>query len=336
MKRMRLPNGFGQISKLNQRLRKPWRVMITIGKTPEGKPICKLLKPEAYFATYNDAYMALMKYHEHPYSYEASQVTFKELYERWLDEYSQTANIKTYHSVTLVEKYLGPLMYKTISEINSNDVRTALKQADSYYYKKRIKFTVSQVFDKANEYEITDKNPAKNIKLSKPTEGIKYPHKVIPKSVLQELWKEDTQISKLILIQCYTGFRPTELCLIKRSDIDFENWLVVGGIKTDAGRDRIVPIHSKIRGLVQEVCGEYLCDGLKYQTYRQLFEERLPDHLPHDPRKTFVTMAKKAKVDEYAIKRIVGHRIKDLTEETYTERDVEWLREEMEKIKDDV
>lgn len=56
------------------------------------------------------------------------------------------------------------------------------------------------------------------------------------------------------------------------------------------------------------------------------------DHRPHDPRKTFITMAKKANVDEYVIKRLIGHRITDITEETYTERDIEWLRTELEKI----
>ena len=54
--------------------------------------------------------------------------------------------------------------------------------------------------------------------------------------------------------------------------------------------------------------------------------------MPHDPRKTFITMAKKAGVDEYVIKRLIGHRITDITEGTYTERDLEWLRDELEKM----
>ena len=66
-KRRRLPNGFGQISELKgMNLRKPFRAMVTIGKTGEGKPICKLLQPEAYFETYNDAYQALMRYNKDP------------------------------------------------------------------------------------------------------------------------------------------------------------------------------------------------------------------------------------------------------------------------------
>mgnify|MGYP000452998160 CR=1 FL=1 len=57
-KRRRLPNGFGQISEIkNRNLRKPFRAMVTVGKTPEGRPISKPLKPESYFETYNDAYL---------------------------------------------------------------------------------------------------------------------------------------------------------------------------------------------------------------------------------------------------------------------------------------
>ena len=55
-KRRRLPNGFGQISEIkNRNLRNPFRAMVTVGKTPEGRPICKPLKPESYFSTYNES-----------------------------------------------------------------------------------------------------------------------------------------------------------------------------------------------------------------------------------------------------------------------------------------
>lgn len=47
----------------------------------------------------------------------------------------------------------------------------------------------------------------------------------------------------------------------------------------------------------------------------------------------FITMAKKYNVDEYAIKYIVGHAIKDITEKVYTQRELDWLIEEMKKIK---
>ena len=43
--------------------------------------------------------------------------------------------------------------------------------------------------------------------------------------------------------------------------------------------------------------------------------------------------AKKAGIDEYAIKYMVGHKISDITEKVYTQREFDWLKEEIEKIK---
>lgn len=47
-------------------------------------------------------------------------------------------------------------------------------------------------------------------------------------------------------------------------------------------------------------------------------------------------MAKKYKVDEYAIKYMVGHVISDITEKVYTNRSRERLKEKIEKIKGNV
>ena len=40
-----------------------------------------------------------------------------------------------------------------------------------------------------------------------------------------------------------------------------------------------------------------------------------------------------ASIDEYAIKYMVGHKISDITEKVYTQREFDWLKEEIEKIK---
>ena len=58
-----------------------------------------------------------------------------------------------------------------------------------------------------------------------------------------------------------------------------------------------------------------------------------PDHRAHDPRIQFSTMAKRDKVDEYALKYMMGHKINDITEATYPKRKPEWLMAEIMKIK---
>ena len=76
-KRMHLPNGFGSISEIHsKRLRKPFYVTVPAGKTPEGRPVRKPLKPISYFKTYNEAYQALVAYHRDPYDPETN-ITFR-------------------------------------------------------------------------------------------------------------------------------------------------------------------------------------------------------------------------------------------------------------------
>ena len=82
-KRRRLPNGFGQIAEIkNRNLRRPFRAMVTVGKTDEGKPICKPLQPQAYFETYNDAYLALMNFNKNPFDLN-DHTTMQDVYEKW-------------------------------------------------------------------------------------------------------------------------------------------------------------------------------------------------------------------------------------------------------------
>lgn len=47
----------------------------------------------------------------------------------------------------------------------------------------------------------------------------------------------------------------------------------------------------------------------------------------------FVTEAKYQNMDEYALKRIVGHSIPDITERVYSKRGIDRLKSEIEKIK---
>jgi len=152
------------------------------------------------------------------------------------------------------------------------------------------------------------------------------------------LWKyvDKKHYVDAILIQCYSGWRPQELCRLEVGNIDLENWVFKGGMKTESGTDRIVPIHSTIRNLVERKYKEavskgdiFLFGGLTYRVYKDGFYRIVtelglnPNHRPHDGRTHFVTFAKKYGVDEYAIKYIVGHKVSDITEKVYTKREFE-------------
>lgn len=59
------------------------------------------------------------------------------------------------------------------------------------------------------------------------------------------LWNHVDKVpfADMILIGIYSGWRPQELAILKLKDIDIENGRMTGGLKTDAGKNRIVPIH---------------------------------------------------------------------------------------------
>lgn len=372
-KRRRLPNGFGQISEIkNRNLRNPFRAMVTVGKTENGRPICKPLKPESYFATYNDAYAALVEYNKNPYDLDVG-ITVQELYDRWSEEYF--ASLKSDGSkraVTSAWAYCSAVYKMRVIDVRARHVKGCMEegtakvrgkeQHPSASMKNKIKSLFNLMLDYAVEYELVDRNYSRTFNLTDETikeiQTVKKAHIPFTDEEISMLWDhiENKRFVDAILIQCYSGWRPQELGLIELENVDLENGTFKGGMKTEAGMDRVVPIHSKIRPLVerkyreaQDIGSPYLfncTDGrtgkptmMTYQRYQHGFamvrdELKLnPEHRPHDGRKHFVTAAKKAGVDEYAIKYMVGHKISDITEKVYTQREFDWLKTEIEKIK---
>lgn len=370
-KRRRLPNGFGQISEIkNRNLRNPFRAMISVGKDANGRPICKPLKPESYFPTYNDAYAALVEYNKNPYDLEPS-ITVKELYDKWLPEHDKT--VKSIRPIESAWSYCTAIYDMRVKDIRARHIKgcmdegiskvRGIEKTPSASMKNQIKSLFNLMLDYALEYELVDRNYSRTFNLTDETikeiVTVKQEHIPFTDEEMELLWQhvDDKMMVDVLLVQCYSGWRPQEIGLLEIKDVDLDNWTFSGGMKTDSGTGRVVPIHSRIRHLVerkykeaQELGSLYLFNyvnpntrrkntNLTYARYQKCFtmirdELKLnPEHRPHDGRKHFVTMAKKYGIDEYAIKYMVGHKISDITEKVYTQREFEWLKEEIEKIK---
>lgn len=366
-KRMRLPNGFGQISEIKGRnLRNPFRAMVSIGKTPEGKPISVMLRPQAYFRTYNDAYEALVEYHKNPYELDKS-ITMLELYEKWSTEYFKTLKSESsMRTVTAAWAYCGSIKKMMVADIRARHIKGVMEngtaningkeRSPSPGTKARIKSLFNLMLDYAVEYEIVDRNYARTFNVSddiiKEKERAKRAHIPFTEEEISILWNsiETCKYVDIILIQIYTGFRPQELCLLEIENI--KEGFIKGGMKTEAGIDRLVPIHPRIEHLIikkikeaEKIDSKYLINcvdekntRMTYDKYQRRFLNVMQtlglnaDHRAHDPRVHFITMAKKYKMDEYAIKYMVGHAINDVTEKIYTKREKDWLTEEIKKI----
>ena len=372
-KRTRLPNGFGHITEIKGRnLRNPFRVTVTVGKKPDGRPIYRQLRPRAYFPTYNDAYAALVKYNSDP-SEPRAGMTVDKLYMKWSESYFKTLKRETSaKAIKNAWKYCSDVYDMKVSELRTGHIKECIKNGTytknceakktNAHMKNKIKSIFNLMLDYAVEYGIAQQNYSRAFKLSNETikeiHTVKKEHIPFTEEEISILWDHSDieMYADIILIQCYSGWRPQELGLIELKNVDLKRRLIRGGIKTRAGTDRIVPIHSRIMPLIEQRYKEALSLGspylfnytnpnrinkntkFTYTRYKSIFNdirERLkldPTHRPHDARTHFVTMAKRYGVDEYAIKKIIGHQINDLTERVYTKRNPEWLKREMEKI----
>ena len=198
--------------------------------------------------------------------------------------------------------------------------------------KKLYKTTILQIFEYGIKYEIINRNPAhfidtgKSIKVREST--------IFTSEEIQKLWKY--QLYKnvdLILILIYTGLRIGELLDIKKDNVFVEERYIIAGSKTEAGKDRLIPLHKDLIPMIKrryEESKEYLMEykekKITYSIAKTAFTEvlkslELQKHNPHDTRHTFATLINNAEANKTAIINIMGHSDFKLTEKVYTHKD---------------
>lgn len=375
---MKLPNGYGSVTKLSGNRRKPYLARVTLGWIPDeqtGKCVQNRV-PIGTFKTKKEALQALAEYGANPYDIQNNNLTLAELYQKWTESYFPTLKSgSSSRTITSAWRYCHAIHSMHVKDLRARHIKGIMengyiipshgknagqKVPASPGTKSRIKSMFNLMLDYALEYELVDKNYARTFDLSddiiKEKEAATRGHIIFTDAEMQTLWNnvDSLRFVDWILIQCYMGWRPQELAILKTADVNLDKQYIIGGMKTSAGKNRTVPIHPRIKHLVQknyeqavELGSQNLFNDplavkggmlITYDKYAGRFAKIMTalkfreDHRPHDPRKTFITMAKKAEVDEYVIKRLIGHRITDITENTYTERDIEWLRSELEKM----
>ena len=375
---MRRANGTGNIYKMKGgKRRKPWRVRVTVGweLNPKTGRCKQNLKTLGYYASRAEAEAALVAYQECPYDLNTKDITFKELYEQWTEDYfKKLTSISSERTITSAYRYCSGLYNMKMRDIRIYHLQECMdkgyiipdrgkekgqKRYASACTKGRIKSMFNLMFDWAYAREIVDRNYARAFELDKETKikQVREERKntIFSKEEIDLLWKNVDKIAFVDMVLCgiYSGWRPQELAILKIKDIDLELQVMYGGMKTDAGKDRCVPIHPLIQPLIEkryaeakELGSNYLFNDINgqqgiymtYDKYRGRFNkvvERLQmDHHPHETRHTFITKAKRVRMEEYILKRIVGHAINDNTEKTYTHREIEELKAEMRKIED--
>lgn len=333
---MKRSNGDGSVYKLNGKRRKPWAARVTIGwelNASTGKSR-QIYQPIGTFATRVEAETALNNYLLNPYDINAHNMTFADVYERWSAEYYATLkNESSARTYKAAYKYCEKLYHMRMRDIRVSHMQGAINDADvGEATKGRMKSLFNLMYKYCMIHEIVDKDYSALFvqKVGKRDKKKRIPFK---NSEVQRLWQiQNFGVTDMILFSLYTGFRPSEVLLIETKYVDLNRWRIKGGMKTEAGTDRIVPIHEKIRPIVvkhYDQNNKFLFPNEKgefmtYDQYRGRFKKVMHylgiAHTPHEARHTFISCAKYYRMEDNLLKAVVGHKIRDVTEAVYTHR----------------
>ncbi len=332
---MRNPNGYGSVYKLSGKRRLQYGVKKVVGWNDKGHPVYAVL---GYYKDRKEALKALGVYNENPYDIEATNTTLEEMFEifkkRRFDKISKSGQ----NIYQAAYKHLNPLWGYKMKDLKTYHFQNLIDNLDrKYQTKDHIRTLANQIFDIAIELDVCNKNYAKFIVLETKEKSEK--HKSFTNEEIKLIVDNVDNIPNLdiALILIYTGMRPNELLKMKKEDVHLKERYMIGGSKTKAGKNRIIPIHKKILLLVAkryETSETFLIENegksITVQGYRKEQWHNTVialglDSFPYDCRHTFASLMNTAGANRLATKLIMGHSTQDLTDGTYTHKQLDEL-----------
>lgn len=276
---------------------------------------------------------------KHP---ETKELTFSEMYEKFIKWKFEENKSKEFsdglkRGLRSGYKHCLPLHDRIFANLKYQDFQDTVNNSGLKYGMKRWMVTLIKQMSKyalMYEYIDTDKSVHLCINQADDSEhGIPFTD-----DDLNVLWKnKNDRTAEFILIMCYSGYRVEAFQTL---EVNLEKKYFLGGVKTDSGKNRMVPIHSSIFDMVKRRIdrdGKILTvkqDSVRKHMYRFLESVGIEKHTPHDCRHTFSALCEKYGVNENDRKRMLGHSFgNDITNAVYGHRTIEDLRSEIEKIK---
>jgi integrase len=222
-----------------------------------------------------------------------------------------------------------------------------------------MKCTAGLLWSFGIDNHYVDKDITRNLFVGKGASVQREPLDDIEVEKIRKMIGKDRYASYVYAL-CYLGYRPGEMLEIKKDQVREHNGslYIVEGKKTEAGRDRIVPVHPKIESIIRQQLAtkgtDYLFPMLIFDrkgTFRGFKEmndnyfnkyafrplaDRLgiPKHkVPYSARHTFSDKLKDAEGTDKTKAALIGHSDYKFTQKKYQSTNLDELVMAMESIK---
>lgn len=244
-KRTRHGNGQGCVYKRG----KSYTAIITKGYVvdPDGKKRRQTVS-KAGFKTAREAWAYIPKLIAQPQR--PKYQTMQELYNKWFP--THRAGESTMGNYKAAWAYFRPLWFVKLADLTVDDLQDCLDDCPrGRRTVENMKALAGLIYKYAIPRRQADINMAQYLIVS----GAHGTKDGLPLPVLEELKKGIGEIpyADYIVAQCYLGFRPSELLMLDIKDYDPVGKAFTGGSKTDAGRDRVVPVSHKIQPIIDRL-----------------------------------------------------------------------------------
>lgn len=329
-------NGQGTVYKDNDG---KWIAEYTIGWDDENGVLSRKKRKKRGFATKNEA-IAYIPNLKQDLPQQDMNVKFKDLYKKWLDGHTEKVTQSTINCYKSAYKYFSPLYYVEIAKIRTEHMQKCIDECPhGKRTRENMKALGTSLWKYAMQLDIVDRNYAEYLYIHKEEQAEKV---AFSKEQLDTMWANVDAVPNLkyVLVLCYTGMRLSEMLGAMTENYYPEDGYFITGIKTEAGKDRVITISPKIRRFFEDFGkGKHLFTELSANKFRNelyypalqelgfdpLKEDGTHINTPHICRHTFATLMKNVNAPATDKQKLIGHSKFEMTAH-YTHTDLDSLK----------
>lgn len=210
------------------------------------------IKTGGYFEKRAEAILTLAEYNKNPWDLDSVSITFEELFYEWAkvqETKMQPKNLSSYKSAFKNTEPIWKMKFVEIKKLHLQNVIDSITKGHST--KAKTKQVFSKLYQFALENDITDKDYSQFVEIptnTKKTSSVPFSIGEIKR--LRD--RKNDYLIDTVLILLYTGMRIGELLDIKCANVYLDQNYMIGGSKTKAGKNRIIPISKYIKPFIEK------------------------------------------------------------------------------------
>lgn len=305
------------------------------------------------FATSGEAVKALDDVNASKISPERQTYTLADVYDRWSELHYPKITVKAQQTYANAYRKAAVLHDRRIAELKTEDYQRVLSQMMAAGASRSLCEKERQLFSQLCQYAINQDIIHTNYSTALVLPEASAPKtRVLSADEVQAIRNtaDDARLgetARIALTLIYTGMRLNELLTARRENVHADEGYLIGGEKTEAGRDRVIPLHPDIMPyILQWLDGNdtpYLIPskyGLPrdHNNVRKSFNSLMrklgiEGVTPHTCRHTAATKFAAAGLPPEITKQILGHADITTTLNIYTHPDVQNLIENARRVK---